>query len=554
MRKPEQTPEPSIEEILASIRRIIADDAAPVSLAEAEHRLDQPQLQPAERRPKLEELGPRSAANAGGEEILELTEDFMLAEETPVLELDEPQEPDAGSYRDTYDDSFTNAPYHDPYAEPATPPPLSQPAMPEPQQTSSSTLKSILSGVMAEVHRFAGGEPQAQSSAMPAEPSGKQQGEASVASQAGRPASRPVWSARHQQNDNVRGREQPAAYRSDRDEVPGFRKPESTSRDGWSRGVQMPVPENGPAMPFAPEPAFGEPRPLADASPAPASARAELGNRPIAETAARPSRESQATPMPAAGERRAMPESVQTRAEKLAEVAVSDFASQRLSVPPAADFLKADKPLMEEISNSLADALSKGPGANDTFANPAPPLDHVLDESFASIPPLPDSLSKRPIAPDIMNLDGAFVPSKPAFGMKQAGFSSQDQETPELPREDLDDIMPIVQAEKQLTPAYARPVGIAEPPIMPNVTVSPGRGTLPSASGPNTTPRDGLKTPERLQTSPSGPKTLEETIKEMLKPLLLQWLNENMPRIVNEAIREEIAAKGLLRTFGDERR
>ena len=50
---------------------------------------------------------------------------------------------------------------------------------------------------------------------------------------------------------------------------------------------------------------------------------------------------------------------------------------------------------------------------------------------------------------------------------------------------------------------------------------------------------------ERLQPL-AGAHSLEDTIKEMLKPLLIQWLDENMPRIVNEALREEIAANGLL--------
>jgi hypothetical protein len=41
-------------------------------------------------------------------------------------------------------------------------------------------------------------------------------------------------------------------------------------------------------------------------------------------------------------------------------------------------------------------------------------------------------------------------------------------------------------------------------------------------------------------------RTLEDAVREMLRPLLVQWLNENMPRILESAIREEIAARGLL--------
>ncbi|HXR35089.1 MAG TPA: DUF2497 domain-containing protein, partial [Candidatus Binataceae bacterium] len=34
-------------------------------------------------------------------------------------------------------------------------------------------------------------------------------------------------------------------------------------------------------------------------------------------------------------------------------------------------------------------------------------------------------------------------------------------------------------------------------------------------------------------------RTLEDAVREMLRPLLVQWLNENMPRILENAIREE---------------
>jgi len=46
-------------------------------------------------------------------------------------------------------------------------------------------------------------------------------------------------------------------------------------------------------------------------------------------------------------------------------------------------------------------------------------------------------------------------------------------------------------------------------------------------------------------TAPQG-GALETAVREMLRPLLVQWLNENMPRILENAIREEIAVRGLL--------
>jgi hypothetical protein len=35
-------------------------------------------------------------------------------------------------------------------------------------------------------------------------------------------------------------------------------------------------------------------------------------------------------------------------------------------------------------------------------------------------------------------------------------------------------------------------------------------------------------------------KSLEDSVKEMLRPMLKQWLDENMPRVLTAALREEL--------------
>jgi cell pole-organizing protein PopZ len=40
--------------------------------------------------------------------------------------------------------------------------------------------------------------------------------------------------------------------------------------------------------------------------------------------------------------------------------------------------------------------------------------------------------------------------------------------------------------------------------------------------------------------SPVSSKSLEDSVKEMLRPLLRQWLDENMPRVLTAALREEL--------------
>lgn len=41
--------------------------------------------------------------------------------------------------------------------------------------------------------------------------------------------------------------------------------------------------------------------------------------------------------------------------------------------------------------------------------------------------------------------------------------------------------------------------------------------------------------------TPSATRTMEDVISDMLKPLLQQWIGENMPRLVEKALREEVA-------------
>ena len=41
----------------------------------------------------------------------------------------------------------------------------------------------------------------------------------------------------------------------------------------------------------------------------------------------------------------------------------------------------------------------------------------------------------------------------------------------------------------------------------------------------------------------AGVQTLEDTVARLLRPMLRQWLDDNMPRIVERAFSEELAAQ-----------
>jgi uncharacterized protein len=46
---------------------------------------------------------------------------------------------------------------------------------------------------------------------------------------------------------------------------------------------------------------------------------------------------------------------------------------------------------------------------------------------------------------------------------------------------------------------------------------------------------------------PVSSKSLEDSVKEMLRPLLKQWLDENMPRVLTAALREELESSNYQR-------
>jgi cell pole-organizing protein PopZ len=37
-----------------------------------------------------------------------------------------------------------------------------------------------------------------------------------------------------------------------------------------------------------------------------------------------------------------------------------------------------------------------------------------------------------------------------------------------------------------------------------------------------------------------GAKSLEDGFKELLRPMILQWLDENMPRLLDDAVQQEV--------------
>ena len=584
MRKPEHSAEPSIEEILASIRKIIADDGAQHSArveafsetppdAASRRREPQPRRQPAHPVAAFYPEPEEPAAAFGEDDILELTEDSMI-------------EDDGGRSGMSFADATTPADARQP--EPITQVGLGGSRSAPP---SGEELESVFSSVVAEVQRLSGGARSAAPTGaslqdwpepavmplpqMPRQPPAGEPWDSvaveaepapaprppvmPVAAMAARPtqaparsASKPVWSARHLYSEGPRVR----APQSSGDKPAGQPAPplrrNMTGQEGWAEGVQMPVPEGGPLTPF-PEAEADD----GDSAP-PLSGSGEIGSEIekektfVGEMLTRvfggSQKKAPETPPPAAP-REAPTDARLAKAEDLAKATIADFASDKLRAPSMAQALHADRPFMDAITDSLATAMAEveadhdgGPGGR--LPGPTAAVEDELPEAL--FPP-DTEVETFNAAPERSSGFPPQAAPPSSFGRAPAPVApprpSPFAETPELPRNHSGDIYAEAgQIPRQTHSGIfgagpeanrgAAPATPAHTPLKPEPAAMTQSAATP-----------GMDISTRGVAFPTG---LEDSIKEMIKPLIVQWLNDNLPRIVERAVREEIADQGLV--------
>jgi cell pole-organizing protein PopZ len=537
MRKPEQTSEPSIEEILASIRRIIADDGSRASEPAFEAPL------PAAAREQAEAqyagvqrdgfwpegdfgAGEPVPSSAGEDEILELTEDFMVEEAVAAAARrameqagEEPEAARTVEYVPGYQDYV-----EDEDAPPSAPVPeigeaeLEAPGMIAMEAPlTSEGLDSVLSNVVAEMRRLSEGQgldaakgfdPYEEEEEMP-EPEPEPEPEQEAAwqpprrpAQAG-PVQRPVWSARHLDGGGAAARDAKAAEAVGREPLP---RPAADDVPDLAAAL----PEAGPGAPFFALPGEkAEPISAAEsaahaADEIPASAPTgsqqstlEEERRAVGETLTRAFSQ---TPLPEETETPGDARGLQAKAAEIAKTAVSDFAAEKLSAPPVAHALRADKPFMAEITTSLAGALARKAEQQKGSSETAEP--ELPESALASGAEAQTDAAEFGAAPEAPPLDAARVEAP----------HEEPEEVPAFPKETV--------AEEAEAPALVE----ARPERKPG----------------------GSSTPAFEAASGLLPEGLEAAVVEMLKPLIMRWLNDNLPRLVEKALREEVAANGPL--------
>ncbi len=424
MNRADQAPEPSIEELLASIRLIITDtDRKGLPQREAIF----PGLPSADAQP--------AGAAAAADDVFDLTDELVFPE-TPAA----PPSPYSGVERRAL------APREE-FPEPAA-------------QSASRRAAAGSAGVLPSAGKT---RPDNAAAAQPDTPK-----------RASQPAARPIWSGRELRPSAAPS--QLAAAKPREESTPA--KPQARS---WAGDIQMPVPDQGPVSLFSAQ-AGKEPQ-------GEEGQNAGAGQNSGAETAA-----------------------VAALAQRLARSAIGVLEASELENANQVDFEHLDALSRAEVTEKFADVMER-----ESVALGAPvqsnPLGGVPAQVRKAGQPEPSAGKHRVSETPVPASETPTIPEATRLPKQEKKAEAAEPER---------------QAEPQRRAAPQSPAQVeARPAVQPLAQaqfVGPAQAPFSAQAG----------------------RTLEDAVREMLRPLLVQWLNENMPRILENAIREEIAVRGLL--------
>jgi cell pole-organizing protein PopZ len=141
---------------------------------------------------------------------------------------------------------------------------------------------------------------------------------------------------------------------------------------------------------------------------------------------------------------------------------------------------------------------------------------------------LESSAAKRASPDDAYDVSASDAPKEEASETSQA----TGIETPELPSEDTSNAV----ASSSVAKPSETPQEGEEQPTTP--TLQKKASASPEATSAH---MDGSQAAEL----PAG---INEGVQEMLKPMLAEWLDQNLPRLVEKALSDELAKRDLPKT------
>ena len=215
---------------------------------------------------------------------------------------------------------------------------------------------------------------------------------------------------------------------------------------------------------------------------------------------------------------------------------------------------KAQEPSMEEILASIRRIIADDDGAKPTAAKPEPPV--------AKAPAAPAKPAPAPAPPP----PAAGKNKQDDIDAMMAGLMDEEPEPeppppppPPPPPEPEPDILELTEAmEAPVAPAFRKidaqqdvvfdePVESYEPPPRPE----PVKQFVPPPAAPAETGHPIMSSATAAAVDSAfgalahtvlvqNAKTLEDLVKEMLRPMLQHWLDNNLPTMVERLVRQEI--------------
>ncbi len=199
----------------------------------------------------------------------------------------------------------------------------------------------------------------------------------------------------------------------------------------------------------------------------------------------------------------------------------------------------AQEPTMEEILASIRRIISEDDAPADTAATPA-----------AAPEPEPEAAAPEPEAP-IVAAAPAPEPAADASAEDDVLELTDRYEAPAETVGDLDVVDPAdapFPAAPHTPPAVEAPVAAAPTPsATPDYDALVGESAAASAASAFAGLHASFKKPETAPAPSRGPdlsfasgSTVEAMVAEMLRPMLKDWLDANLPGIVEAQVRKEV--------------
>jgi cell pole-organizing protein PopZ len=198
----------------------------------------------------------------------------------------------------------------------------------------------------------------------------------------------------------------------------------------------------------------------------------------------------------------------------------------------------AQEPTMEEILASIRRIISE----DDAPAEPSP--------SLSTAPSLPEAAPDMSSASEPSADEAAAAPEEDVLELTDTYESSSAESIGDLEVSASPAASPDPAPREDPTSAASALPTMSEPPAAPGNGYDPlvGESAAASAASAFAGLASSLRKPDPIEhTVPSGP-TLDELVRSLLRPMLKDWLDANLPAIVEAQVRKEV--ERIARTAG----